>query len=742
MLGLSRRSRRLVGMAVVALVGGCSGSDAVDPDGQTGSLTVAVSGLPGGVAATVTVTSPSGFTRAVTVTETLAGLEPGTYTVTALAIDASNGRYAPTPATQTVPVVASTTPATASVSYALATGSMTIAVTGLPFGTNGAVTVTGANGFSRAVTLSTTLTTLEPGSYVVTAADVPTAEDRFAPSAASQTVSIVAGSVPVAVVVTYALASGRLSVTVTGLPAGFSTRANDITPTAAANAAVTISGPDGYTRTITATTLIIQLKPGVYTVTASDVVSGGFTYRPTPSAITVTVAASTTATTASISYAVINGSLTVTVTGLPQGVNASVTVSGPSGFTQLLTGTTTLASRAPGSYSIAAASVTSGATNYDPLPTSQVATVIVGAATSVSVAYAVPFALRLTQVATGLERPVSMVSPASDSRLFVVEQTGRIRIIQNGLQVTTPFLDLAAKVLAINDVNDEQGLLGLAFHPQYATNGFFFVFYMDVNQDIVVERYQVSANPNVANAVGTLVLKIPHRVHTSHNGGGLAFGPDGFLYISLGDGGCCGDPLFNGQNLNSLLGKVLRLDVSTVPYTIPPSNPFVGQAGSRGEIWAYGLRNPWRIDIDATTSVLYIADVGEATVEEVDAVPLSVAGPNFGWKIMEGTRCVQAPCSSAGLTLPVAEYLHAEGCSITGGFVYRGSQIPGLLGHYLYSDYCAGFLRSFLLVNGAATQQRDWNIAPPGSVTSFGRDATGELYLLTREGAVFRIVKQ
>jgi glucose/arabinose dehydrogenase len=243
----------------------------------------------------------------------------------------------------------------------------------------------------------------------------------------------------------------------------------------------------------------------------------------------------------------------------------------------------------------------------------------------------------------------------------------------------------------------------------------------------------------VAEGTGTIILRVNHRLHTNHNGGALVFGPDGFLYIGIGDGGGSGDQQGNAQNLNTLLGKVLRIDVNTAPYGTPSTNPFVGQAGRRGEIWAYGLRNPWRIDVDATTSMLYIADVGQNNVEEVDAVPLSAAGSNFGWNIMEGTRCYQPSCSTQGLTLPVVEYLHNEGCSVTGGFVYRGTQIPEVRGHYFYSDYCRGFLRSFLLQDGVATQQRDWNIPSPGNVTSFGRDAAGELYVLTQGGGVFKI---
>lgn len=335
-----------------------------------------------------------------------------------------------------------------------------------------------------------------------------------------------------------------------------------------------------------------------------------------------------------------------------------------------------------------------------------------------------------------------MTSPPGDSRLFIVEQTGLLRIVKNGQLLATPFLDLRSRINVPTSGDDEHGVLGLAFHPQHATNGYFFVYYTGVTGDVTIERFQVTANPDVANSNGVVVLVIPHSADPYHNGGGIAFGPDGFLYLGVGDGGCCRDPFQNGQNTNSLLGKLLRIDVSTLPYTIPATNPFAGQANRRGEIWSYGLRNPWRFDIDAQSSTLYIADVGEDTREEVDAIPTTTAGANFGWSIMEGTQCLNPGCSTQGLTLPVLSYDHSQGCSITGGFVYRGTQIPEIAGHYFYSDFCRGFLRSFVLLNGVAVQQRDWSIASPGFVTSFGKDSSGELYMLTHAGAVFKIVRQ
>lgn len=723
---------------LMALAFGC-GDNPADPGSTTGGLIVNVLGLPAGAPAAITVTGPSGFSQSVVATTTISDLEPGSYTVTASNVTVTESRYDALPATQSVTVAASATPTASTVQYALATGALTITVSGLPTGVNGAVTVTGPLQFNRQLTATTTITALNPGTYTITAAEVSSAEDRYAASAPVQAVTVNIGLTPATASVDYALFSGRLTVTIGGLPAGFSSSQND---PLAVNAAVSVTGPDGFSRLLTATTLLTQLTPGNYTVTAANVVNAGITFRAVQPSQTVIVPPSTTPATALVSYVAIDGALSITVSGLPAGVNAAITVTGPAGYSQSVTGTTLLPALTTGAYTISAANVVSGASTYAPTPASQAASVTVGASTSAEVLYEVPIVLRLAAVATGLDRPVQLLSPNADSRLFVVEQTGRIRIIQNGQVVAQPFLDLAARILPVNAASDEYGLLGLAFHPQYSSNGTFFVLYMDLSQDLVVEKYQVSANPNVANTTGTLVLRIPHRVHTTNNGGGMLFGPDGFLYIAMGDGGCCGDPLQAAQNLNSMLGKILRIDVSGTPYGIPSTNPFAGQPERAGEIWAYGLRNPWRIDIDPVTGTLYIADVGEDDREEVNALPLANGGANYGWSILEGTRCVLAPCSSQGTRLPVLEYLHGEGCSVTGGGVYRGTQIPEIVGHYLYSDYCAGFLRSFLLVQGVATRQKDWNIAPPGFVTSFGRDNTGEMYVLTQAGEVFRIVKQ
>jgi len=342
-------------------------------------------------------------------------------------------------------------------------------------------------------------------------------------------------------------------------------------------------------------------------------------------------------------------------------------------------------------------------------------------------------------VTSGLTAPVFLTQPLDDGRIFVVEQPGRIRLIKDGVLQTTPFLDITSRVL----YGGERGLLSVAFHPQYATNHYFYVYFTtQTNGDIRIERFTATANPDVADPATTkLILTTAHSAQANHNGGLLAFGPDGMLYAGLGDGGGGGDPFGNGQNFNALLGSLLRLDVDHGdPYAIPPDNPFVGQPNRRGEIWAKGLRNPWRYAFDQPSGNLYIADVGQNAHEEVDVVAASAKGVNYGWNTMEGASCYNAAtCNQTGLQLPVIDYGHNGPCSITGGYVYRGTAIDGLQGHYLYSDYCAAFLKSFRFENGAAVDQKDWGITS-SSVTSFGRDFAGELYLISGN-TISKIVK-
>ena len=348
----------------------------------------------------------------------------------------------------------------------------------------------------------------------------------------------------------------------------------------------------------------------------------------------------------------------------------------------------------------------------------------------------------LQLVTSGLSDPVFVTTPPGDTaRLFVVEQTGAIRVVRHDSLLPAAFLDLSGHIAA----GGERGLLSLAFHPSYAQNGWCFVYFTNPAGDIRVVRYTVSANPNIADsATGDTILKAFHETNDNHNGGLLLFGPDGMLYAGLGDGGAANDPPGNGQNLDTLLAKILRIDVDAgSPYAIPADNPFVGHAGERGEIWLYGLRNPWRFSFDRTTGDLYIGDVGQNLWEEVDVLPAgSAAGVNYGWNVMEGKHCFQASsCNMTGLVLPVIEYGHSDGCAVTGGYVYRGTRVPAIAGVYLYGDYCSGWVRSFRYVGGAATESRDWPaLAVNGGLSSFGEDARGELYVTSLSGTLYRVV--
>ena len=288
--------------------------------------------------------------------------------------------------------------------------------------------------------------------------------------------------------------------------------------------------------------------------------------------------------------------------------------------------------------------------------------------------------LRLEEVASGLTGPVYATSPPGDPRLFIVEQPGRIRIVQNGQLVTAPFLDISSRVAS----GGERGMLSVAFHPQYATNGFLYVYFTGPGGEIRIERFTVSSNPNAVNAASAKVILTVAHPRSNHNGGLAMFGPDGMLYLGLGDGGGAGDPDRNGQNPNTLLGALLRIDVNSGdPYGIPNGNPFAGRSDARPEIWAIGLRNPWRFAFDAQGGNLYVADVGQGELEEVNVVPSTRAGVNYGWNIMEGSACYGASsCNRDGLELPKLEYRHlGNACSVTGGFVYRGAAIPEIRGH-------------------------------------------------------------
>jgi hypothetical protein len=354
--------------------------------------------------------------------------------------------------------------------------------------------------------------------------------------------------------------------------------------------------------------------------------------------------------------------------------------------------------------------------------------------------------LEFELVADGFAQPIYVTSAEDGSdRLFVLEQgqnvggtkTGNIRVVEDGVVLPTPFLTLSGMASA-----GEQGLLGLAFHPDYATNGWFYVDYSRGDGDTVIARYQVSAgDPNVADAGSESILLTISQPFTNHNGGHLAFGPDGYLYVSSGDGGSGGDPGDRAQNVDLLLGKILRLDVDGgPPYGIPPSNPFVGTAGA-DEIWAYGLRNPWRFSFDRATGDLFIGDVGQNTIEEIDFQPAGLAGVNWGWRCYEGSNAFNlTDCGDPeDYRFPILEYDHTLGCSVTGGFRYRGPW-PSIESYYLYSDFCSG------TIWGATTEDSvSWSSSELAdtafAVASFGEGDDGELFVVDRAGgAIYRVV--
>jgi glucose/arabinose dehydrogenase len=356
--------------------------------------------------------------------------------------------------------------------------------------------------------------------------------------------------------------------------------------------------------------------------------------------------------------------------------------------------------------------------------------------------------IALQSFATGFSSPVAIVHPPNDSRLFVLQRFGLIRILNtNGTINSTPFLDVST--LISTSPGNERGLLGLAFHPNYATNGIFFINYTDTLGDTVIARYTVSANPNIANTTATILMTID-QPFSNHNGGCLNFGPDGYLYIGMGDGGSSGDPNGYAQNLTVdpanpsriNLGKMLRIDVDTTTgilnYGFPPTNPFINEPGKEA-IWAYGLRNPWKFSFNRLNGDLWIGDVGQGNFEEVNKVtaPLT-AGLNFGWRCYEGNSAYNISGCSAMPTMvfPETQYDHSTGCSITGGYFYTGSMYPNFANKYFYTDYCDNKIRTLNTSNVVTTTS-----SFTGNFTAFGEDKDGELYVAgISNGIVYKII--
>jgi glucose/arabinose dehydrogenase len=372
--------------------------------------------------------------------------------------------------------------------------------------------------------------------------------------------------------------------------------------------------------------------------------------------------------------------------------------------------------------------------------------------TSTSLTTAAPV-LDTMEVASGLSAPVFVThAPDDTTRLFIIEQPGRIRVVHNGALLATAYLDITSKVL----YGGERGLLGLAFHPDYASNGYFYVDYTRAGDGAtVVARYQVSSDSNVALAASESFFLTQNQPNANHNGGWIGFGPnDGYLYIGFGDGGGSGDPDDNGQDSTTWLGKILRIDVDGgSPYAVPPDNPYVGVAGWQPEIWALGVRNPWRMSFDRVTGDLWIGEVGQNLWEEIDfQAAASGGGENYGWRYKEGDHCYNPStgCETlATMVDPIHEYQHnfsggLSRCSITGGYIYRGGAITGLQGAYFFADYCGGEIWSFTydgISISDSTDHTDQLNPDSSTITSFGEDAAGELYYCAfSAGKVVKII--
>jgi len=353
---------------------------------------------------------------------------------------------------------------------------------------------------------------------------------------------------------------------------------------------------------------------------------------------------------------------------------------------------------------------------------------------------------QLVEVASDLVRPLFLTHAGDGSgRLFIVGQNGHIWVMRDGQVLEQPFLDVSG---IISRDSSERGLLGLAFHPAYELTGQFFINYTDSQGDTAIARYRVSSdNPDLAAPdSGEIILQI-NQPFANHNGGGIVFGPDGYLYIGMGDGGSGGDPQGNGQNPAALLGKMLRIDVNGTDgeraYAIPADNPYVNNADLAPEVWALGLRNPWRFSFDRETGDLYIGDVGQNQYEEVNFQPGdSAGGENYGWNILEGRHNYSGGTAPDGLVDPFFEYSHTDGgCSVTGGYLYRGAALPDLQGVYLFGDYCSGIVWASRR-NGTGAWQTDVFLQTARTISSFGEDEAGELYLIHHGGSVLQLAAQ
>ena len=375
-------------------------------------------------------------------------------------------------------------------------------------------------------------------------------------------------------------------------------------------------------------------------------------------------------------------------------------------------------------------------------------------------------------IADGYKKPVFITSyPNNAKLLYIVEQAGLIKLINDGKKLSRPFFDINKRVVNPNRPGDERGLLGFAFHPNHTNNGKFYINYMDNDGNTIISEFSTNSKLRADHKSERIILKLK-QPYGNHNGGDIQFGPDGYLYISIGDGGKAGDPLNAGQDLSSLFGKIIRIDIEQKPYGIPKSNPFFGQKGKREEIWAWGLRNVWRFSFDKQTGDKYLADVGQNKWEEVNFEPASSKGGlNYGWRIMEANHCYDPKenCPTDGLIKPIIEYPNdanhpafafriieelsfsetdVEGCSVTGGYVYRGQKIKSMQGQYIFGDYCSGNIWTLKVVNGKAInfKNRTEEINIGGGefttyISSFGQDSDGEIYIIDYNGGIYKLIE-
>ncbi|MBC8076458.1 MAG: PQQ-dependent sugar dehydrogenase [Chloroflexales bacterium] len=375
-----------------------------------------------------------------------------------------------------------------------------------------------------------------------------------------------------------------------------------------------------------------------------------------------------------------------------------------------------------------------------PVPTAAAEQPTTAAAQPTAAQSTAPISIRLEPVAAGFDSPLYATHAGDDSgRLFVVEKRGTIAIMRDGKRLEQPFLDIVDRV---GSDASERGLLSVAFHPKYRENGLLFVYYTNKAGNVTISRFARADSPDAADPASEQVLLTVDKPAANHNGGLVKFGPDGYLYIGTGDGGRAGDPWGNAQNPDALLGKLLRIDVDNgQPYAIPADNPF-RNSGGRPEIWATGLRNPWRFSFDRADGTLFIADVGQNEFEEINVQPGNAAGLNYGWNITEGQNCYQqSGCDTANLIAPAAQYSHDEGCSVTGGYVYRGAASPSLTGTYIFGDYCSG--RVWAMRNAGGAWAAEEVLKVDFQLASFGEDQAGELYATgIDDGTLYKIVAE